>query len=273
MNSVLIRSNWSFLYNDLWMPLSKSKYAPDDMFNELFRYASRKLRVEPKAEILNDLKLAKQEFKKLPTPIDEKTCLVLLEGYYDEVFSEFNPALKEKYRFKLQEFIVRHNLRYFLTPDCRIRLSLVGLIVSQYASLKKTVSTNPLRDSCLIALEKNIGLLKEDTIEENCIQKANNLLEGVAIDKTTTIGANTFGRAINGCRDCFPHQALIDSAKKFYEFSSDFPNLRHGGIAQNPGVFRGLKKDDAILSISFAVLLASFIVDNDASQKILMGDF
>ena len=148
----------------------------------------------------------------------------------------------------------------------------MGLIISQYASLKKAVSATPLRNNCLLSLEKNIGLLSEDTIEENCIQKANNLLEGVTIDKTTITGANTFGRAINGCRNCFPHQALIDSAKKFYEFSSDFPNLRHGGTTINPAQIRELKKDDAILSISFAVLLASFIADNDASQKILLGD-
>jgi hypothetical protein len=272
MNSFLFRSNWSFLYNDLWIPLSKSKFAPDDMFIELFRYASRKARSEPKTEALSDPKLAKQEFKKFPTPTDEKTCLAILEGFY-EVLSDFNPKISEKYRSKLQEFIERHNLRYFLTPDCKIRISLVGLIVSQYASLKKAVSTTPLRNNCLLSLEKNIGLLNEDTIEENCIQKANNLLEGVTIDKTTIPGANTFGWAVNGCRDCFPHQALIDSAKKFYEFSSDFPNLRHGGTAINPAQIRDLKKDDAILSISFAVLLASFIADNDASQKILLGDF
>jgi hypothetical protein len=271
VNSFLLRSNWNFQYNDIWLSLSKSKYAPDDMFIELLRYASRKLRLEPRTEALNDPKLAKQEFKKLPTPIDEKTCVAILEGFY-EVLSDFNPVLSQKYRSKLQEFIERHNLRYFLTPDCNIRLSLVGLIVSQYAALKKSVATKPLRNNCLLSLEKNIGLLNEETAEENCIRITNNLLEGVTVDKTTIRGARTFGAALNGCRNSFPHQALIDSARRFYDFFSDYPNLRHGGT-QNPARIRDLKKDDAILSISFAVLLASFIADNDASQKILLGDF
>ena len=274
MNSVLIRCNWNCLYTDLWLPLSKSKFAPDDMFIELLRYESRKLRLDPKEEALNDPILAKLEFKKLSTlltPINEKTCITLLEGFY-AVLTDFNCAISKKYCSKLQEFIESHNLRYMLTSDCKIRLSLAGLIVSQYAALRKTVSLVPLRNNCLIALEKNVGLLNEETAEENCIRIANNLLEGIAIDKTTN-GADTFKRAVNGCRDCFPHQALIDSAKSFYDFSSDFPNLRHGGTARNPLQIRPLKKDDAILSISFAVLLASFIVDNDASQKILMGDF
>jgi hypothetical protein len=244
------------------------------MFIELLRFGSRKLRLEIRAEALNDQKLAKQEFKKFSTslsPMNEKLCINLLEGFYD-VLSDFNTSLGTIYRNKLQNFLETRNLRYFLTPDCKIRLSLVGLIVSQYAALKKSVAEKPLRSTCLITLEKNIGLLKEDAVEENCIQKANNLLEGIAIDKTTISGANTFGWAINGCRNCFPHQALIDSAKKFYEFSSDFPNLRHGGVTQNPSFIRNIKKDDAILSISFAVILAAFISNNDASEAILLGN-
>jgi hypothetical protein len=146
------------------------------------------------------------------------------------------------------------------------------LIVSQYALLKKSVSTNELRKDCLVELEKNVGLFHEDTAESNCIRVANNLLEGVTVDKATN-GATTFGRALDGCRSIFPHQALIDSAKSFYEFFSDFPNLRHGGTTLNPRQIRNIKKDDAILSLSFAVLLSSFIADNNTAQAILEGDF
>ena len=116
------------------------------------------------------------------------------------------------------------------------------------------------------------GLFQEDTAELNCIRAASNLLEGVTIDKATD-GSNTFGRALNSCRTIFPHEAVIDAAKKFYEFFSDFPNLRHGGTTLNPKQIRRIKKDDAILSLSFAVLLASFIADNDTAQNILEGNF
>jgi hypothetical protein len=61
--------------------------------------------------------------------------------------------------------------------------------------------------------------------------------------------------------------------ERFYEFSSDYPNLRHGGRQANQRQIRALKKDDAILALSFAILLVSFIADNNAGQAILSGDF
>jgi len=267
----LIRSSWHLLWGNVWFPLSKKSYAPENMFLDLYTYEYKKLKLKITKEVYDNPKLAQEEFKIRIVPIQEKACVALLEGFYD-VLSNMDARLCRDYRNLLDKFFERYNLRYFLTADCKIRLSLVGLIVSQYAVLKKSVSTNQLRKDCLVDLEKNVGLFHEDTAESNCIRVANNLLEGVTVDKATN-GANTFRRAIDGCRNIFPHQALIDSAKSFYEFFSDFPNLRHCGTTLNPRQIRNIKKDDAILSISFAVLLSSFIADNDAAQAILEGNF
>ena len=271
MNSFLIRSCWYHLWGNVWSRLSKKSYAPENMFLELYTYEYKKLKLKIVKEVYDNPKLAQEQFRLGIVPIHEKTCIALLEGFYD-VLSNFDAKLCRDYRNLLNRFIERYNLRYFLTADCKIRLSLVGLIVSQYALLRKSVSTNQLRNDCLVDLEKNVGLFQEDTAESNCIRVANNLLEGVAVDKATN-GATTFGRALDGCRNIFPHQALIDSAKSFYEFFSDFPNLRHGGTTLNPRQIRNIKKDDAIFSLSFAVILSSFIADNDASQDILDGNF
>jgi len=256
------------VYREIWLPLSKSALAPPDMFIELLGYATTKLGFELKVEALNDPKLAREEFKKLSTPPDEKTCLLLLEGFYD-VLSTFDTDINKKYYSKLKEFIENHNLGYSLTTDCKIRLSLTGLLVSQYASFRKSISANITRSQCLNELEINIGRLSEATAEGNCIRIASNLLEGITVDKTTN-GEPTFGRAIDGCRNLFPHESLVESAKNFYKFFSDYPNLRHAGTFRRK--IRELKKDDAILSISFAVLFASYIAENDASQAILSGD-
>lgn len=227
MNFGLSRFNWDRLYREIWAPISKTKSSPADMFIELYRYASKKLELDPNIEALNDQKLAREEFKKLPTPNDEKTCVILLEGYY-EVLSQFETDIKDRYYLKLKDFIEEHNLRYSLTSDCKLRLSLTGLLVSQYAALKRAISARQLRNECLRELEINVGRLSDDEVERNCIRAASNLLEGIVVDKTTN-NETTFGRAIDGCEICFPHTALIDSAKKFYKFFSDYPNLRHAG--------------------------------------------
>lgn len=271
MNSFLIRSNWHFLWRNVWSPLSKKSYAHENMFLDLYTYEYKKLKLKIVKEIYDNPKLAQEEFKLRIVPIQEKTCIALLEGFYD-VLSNFDARLCRDYRNLLDNFIERYNLRYFLTPDCKIRLSLVGLIVSQYAMLKKSVSSNPLRRDCLVNLEKNVGLFHEDTGEANCIKQANNLLEGIAIDRANN-GTETFGAALGGCTNCFPHSALIGSARAFWKFSNDFPDLRHAGTRRNPRLIRPLKKDDAIITLSYAVILSSFIADNNASQAILDGNF
>ncbi len=157
---------------------------------------------------------------------------------------------------KLKDFTEKHNLRYFLTSDCKLRLSLTGLLVSQYATLKRAISARQSRNECLRELETNVGRLSDDEVERNWIRAASNLLEGIVVDKSAN-NATTFGRTIDGCENCFPHRALIDSAKKFYKFFNDYPNLKHAG--RQALKIRDLKKDDAILTISFAVLFASYI--------------
>lgn len=271
MNSFLLRYNWGLLWKDIWATLGKKTYAPDDMFNELYGYECRKLKLKASEEALNDPKLAKKEFKRLVVPHDERTCIVLLEGFFETLSDFKEERVSCDYRNLLEKFIEQHNLRYFLTQDCKIRLSLSGLIVSQYETLKKAVSDKPLRKHSLISLEKNVGLFN-DVAEENCIRVANNLLEGVLMDKAN-VGSDKFSDNLDGCRNCFPHEALLESARKFYKFSNDYPNLRHGGKEKNPMQIRDIKKDDAILALSFTILLASFIANNDAGQSILSGDF
>lgn len=265
----LLHNNWDLLYPEIWIPLSKMLDAPEDMFIELYRYGTTKLKLELDIETLNDPKKARRAFKKITEPSNEEACRNLLEGYYD-VLSEFDSDINNLYYSKLEEFLLRHNLRYILTKDCKLHLSLPGLLLSQYAMLKQTIASNEHRNDCLKELELNVGRLGEDQVERNCIRTASNLLEGIAVDKTTN-NHTTFGRAINGCQNCFPHTALIDSAKNFYQFFSDFPNLRHAGRQVNK--IRDLKKDDAILTISFAILFASYIADNDSSELIFSGNF
>lgn len=250
---------------------------PEDMFVELYDCGCRKLRIRPLDEALNDTKLAKAEFKKKIIPTDEKMCITLLEEFYNTLSDMTERRPSKDYQNLLEKFIVQHNLRYFVTADCNIRLSLVGLIISQYEVLKKSVSTKPVRKHALVSLEKNVGLFNEDVTEENCIRVANNLLEGIMQDKGKTLKgklkSDKFSDSLDACKYCFPHEALLESARKFYKFSNDYPNLRHGGEESNPMQIRPIKKDDAILALSYTILLASFIADNDSSQAILSGEF
>lgn len=266
----LFKTNWGALWREVWTPLSKKTSAPVDLFIELYRFAGEKLGSELKAEALNDPNLAKEEFKRLPCcPSSEKACVDILEGFVG-VLSEFEGDVSQQYCSLLDGFIERHNLRYILTQNSKLRLSLMGLLVSQYSTFKKAISQNEGRLECLRELETNIGNLSDEDIERNCMRIASNLLEGIVVDKTTN-GEHTLGKAIAGCEQLFPHKAVIESVKNFYKFFNDYPNLRHPGTQAQR--IRDLKKDDAVLSIWFAVMFASFLAGDNAFELISLGDF
>ena len=264
----LIKPNWKYVYPEIITPLSKITISPPDLFIELLRYSSKKIGFEPSVDSLNDPKLAREVFIKLPIPATEKICITVLEGYF-EVCSSFSSDFAKKYYEYLKEFIEGRNLRYTLSLDCKIRLSVPGLLVSQYSVLKKALVGNVERERCLKELEVSLTRLNDPEGERNLIRVSCNLLEGIAVDKTTN-GTDTLGRAIPGCRACFPHESLMDSVQNYYKFLSDYPGLRHGG--KRDSGLRKLKKDDAILTLSFTLAISAYLADNDASKAILSGE-
>lgn len=80
-----------------------------------------------------------------------KALMEVFESIKTDV-SAFNVEIYERVTW-LKLVLVCEVIYQLVTRDCKIRLSLVGLIVSQYESLKKAVSTKPLRRDCLISLE------------------------------------------------------------------------------------------------------------------------
>lgn len=166
-NYFLFKANWGLLWREVWIPLCKKQSAPTDLFIELYRFTCEKLGLELKDEALSDPKLAKEEFRGLPCcPSNEKTCISLLEGFVN-VLSEFEGKISQQYCSLLEQFIERHNLRYVLTQNSKLKLSLIGLLVSQYSTFKNSISQNQGRIECLRELETNIGNLGDEEIERN----------------------------------------------------------------------------------------------------------
>ncbi len=267
----LVKPHWRKLNRTVWSSLEKRRSAPLDMYIELLRFARRRLGIQVDAatdEALHDPALAREQFFGLPEPSNESKSIELLEGFH-EVLNEFNPVIAEGYEQELREFIEEHNMRYIVAHSCKLELSIQGLLASQFVRLSNILATNPHVNQSLQQLEATVSKLKEGTHEErNCIGIATNLLEGIARDKTTN-NQTTLGAAIEGC-DVFPHSAVKECVKSFYKFASDYPNIRHSGTAANK--LRELKKDDALLAVSFAIAFGSYVFDNDSSNAILNGE-
>jgi len=267
----LVKHNWKKLNKAVWASLEKRTSAPSDMYIELLRFARRRLgvQVDEATDIaLSDPSLARKDFFKLPEPQNEAKCIELLEGFY-VILQDFRTKIAMGYKESLKKFAEEYNLRYIISEDCKFQLSIQGLLVSQYAKLRKALSGTGHIEQGLMQLEASVSRLKDTRDEErNCIGIATNVLEGIVCSKTTN-NQNTLGTAIEGC-NVFPHDALMRCIKDFYKFTSDYPNIRHAG---NPASkLRELKKDDALLAVAVALAFSSYVFDNDSGHAILQGE-
>lgn len=264
----LIKTHWENLNRKIWGSLEESVAAPYDMYIELLRYLNDKHGFEASWEELNNPELARKKFHEFPNPQDEATCIGILEAFY-EILSQFSTEIAQKYYSKLCQYMEWHNLRYKLTTQCKFRLSLPGLLSTQYTHLQKSISERTERNECLQELENALSKISDADEEKNCIRIASNLLEGLIIDRANRSGI-TLADALNLCNDLFPHNSLKECVKNIYKFSCDYPNIRHPGTPSNR--IRLLKKDDALLVVALTLGLSSFISNNDASGSILSGN-
>ncbi|WXG47000.1 MAG: hypothetical protein WED05_10135 [Candidatus Atabeyarchaeum deiterrae] len=269
----LIRPHWQRLNREIWNSLEKSKSAPQDMYVELLRLVFQQFHVNPNVSApqmatLNDPDLARSVFRKFPIPPDESSCIEFLEGFY-VVLKAFGRNISEKYRLKLSQFLEEHNFRYRLAAECKIELTLQGLLMSQFSHLCKSIASRSERIECLRELQTSLTRLLDTDGEKTCIRIASNLLEGLAIDRSGH-RARTLGPALDNCPDLFPHNSLKDCVKNLYEFFSDYPNIRHSGTPANR--LRDLNKDDALLMIALSLGLSSFMSSSNATQQILGGN-
>jgi len=269
----LVKPNWKKLNKTVWSLLEKRRSAPADMYIELLRFARRRLGIqvdEAADEALHSPSVARERFFDLPEPRSELKCIELLEGFYD-ILREFMTAIADAYRQEVREFVEEYNLRYMVSDDCRFRLSIEGLLVSQYAKLRNALSGNPHIQQSLEQLEHSVWRLKDTRHEErNCIGIATNFLEGIACVRTTN-NQPTLSAAIDGC-NVFPHPAVRQCIKQFYKFASDYPNIRHGHPGTPANRLRELKRDDALLAVYLAVGFGSYVFDNDSADAILEGE-
>src|SRR5262249_934962 len=66
---------------------------------------------------------------------------------------------------------------------------------------------------------------------KTCIQKAAMLVEALASVRPDARG-NNFGALCNSVQ-CWPNPLVREAVKKLYEFSSDFPGIRHNIVRRN----------------------------------------
>lgn len=269
--SILIKHNFGFLFKEIWENFLSY---PPGIYKEIIQYYYENLKydLEGKLEIINDENLASDEFREIPSwPIREAICIKILEGIYNLLKDSYDDQLAKKYIHNLQRIFEEYNLRYIITDNGKIGLSIQGLINSLLLRLRKSIDDKKGSRESLQQLEKSITKLENsDESFRNCMTIASNLMEGTAKDRTNHKFDN-LKRCVDSSSDIFPHKFAKESIKLLYDYLSDYPNLRHAGTEANR--IRNLKMDDASLVTVLAIGYASFLASHDDGQSLLIGEF
>jgi hypothetical protein len=268
----LVLPNWERLNRDLWSSIEKLVSTPLDMYAQLLWYrlplvGKQELEKPKNVEALNNLEKAREVFLNLPWLESEEGALSIVHGYYN-LLRQFPTDISERFRERIDDWITDHNLRYTVTQDCTLRLTIQRLLMSQIGFLRTHI-LNPDTLDALDEIESSLNDLNAPNQVKNCLRAASNLLEGVMSDKTGLQNSD-FNEALNRCHDLFPHKSLKDSLGKIYNFFCDYPNIRHRGNSASR--VRNLKRDDALLMTALISGMATFIVDDNSSDRILKGE-
>ena len=208
------------------------------------------------SEIATNSELSLNHFRALiPSSFESEAKVVtFMESAYD-VFFEFSDLLADRYRLLLCDFVRLHNLRYYVTDDCKIYPTLQGF----FAELCIELEVISRKDSHLGSLYSEFFVafreFKSDQSEgkiKTCFQKLINLIEAISLAHPD-IEAKTLGEACSRL-NTWPHKTIQNSISSIYGFTSDYPGLRHSGNPESK-----LRDLDARDLFSISLTLISYL--------------
>lgn len=251
---------WPEAWQGIWNVLVEGGAVSNDLYCELYRLASvgfkQPVTVEVLAEVICDPANARRCFRALNARSwrSERALLNFLEGVHPLLMDFDGEALANRYFMLLQRFVRKYNLRYDLRRPCTLCPTLPGM----FASLIHDLRGYARRDAHLHALmrdfEESMRDLRFGATDhriKTCIQKQINLLEAIGRAAPGVTGIS-FTDMCNQV-DAWPHDRVRQSLKDLYQFTCDYPGIRHAGSPDNV-----LRRVDMRDMVALSILLAGF---------------
>ncbi len=257
---------WPMSWHEIWAPLEESDDCPPDLFMLLYRDLVDAFATRPEGTLLAAItnnpdrsRLVFQGARPKDFSGDAQLAHFFEEAY--EAIADADDALGERYFSLVEEFLVRHNLRFRLSRPFHFTPYMPGVI----ASIIEDAVDSHAADEHLAALADDVAHALDalsrsgsPTDMKTLIAKSSMYVEGVA---GVAVGAKG-GTLSDHCKafQHWPHQAFKASVQNLYGFCSDFPGLRHAG---NPSAqLREVDLRDSLVVSAIFLALASYFSDN-----------
>lgn len=252
---------WSETRRELWDKLASEVKAPDDLYCELYRELSSALKKKPSveelAEIIDNSVQAREAF--LNTKAEdfdgERALVRFFEKTHEALDDLVGDALANPYFNLLATFIEKFSLRYDLRRPCLLCPTLPGVFNSLVRDLKAASIKDTHLNGLMNDYEEAIRDLRtdcSDTRIRTCMVKQINLLEAMGCS-APGVTAKTVGQICNQV-GTWPHESIKQAMKNLYEFTCDYPGIRHAGTPAN--ALRDIEMRDMI---AMSILLTGFM--------------
>ena len=254
---------WSETWREIWQPLIDHQDVPEDIFCELYRELAKALKsapsVEDLADIIDNPLQSRQAFEQIRSEYlaGERELVAFFEAVHEALEELGADELTDRYFNLLTVFIGKFSLRYDLRPPCTLCPTLPGVFASLVRDLRAITSQNTHLDSLMKDFEESVRDLRIDCSDrriKTSIQKQVNLLEALGRvhpgvkQKTKTLGA------ISKQVKSWPHEEVRLALQSLYNFTCDYPGIRHGGTPTSE-----MRAVDMRDMVAMSILLVGFI--------------
>ncbi len=239
-----LQDAWQFVWAEIWEPLEESEgweqlagesgYTPDELYVDLYLALVKATRKAPQPPVYdataNDPRLARDTLRttRAEKMRSETATARFFESAAEVIAESGNVTLFTDYRNLVDKFLTSRNLRYELLDPFELRSHLPGVFEALMTDVTDATNRHPQVRQALSDFSHAFRSLQRTHVEvdmKTCIHKAAMLAEALASLQPEARG-NNFGVVCDSLT-CWPNLLVRESVKKLYEFSSDFPGVRH----------------------------------------------
>jgi hypothetical protein len=257
-----LRDAWCYTWQEIWIPLEQSEiwsqladssgYTTNELYMDLYVELAKALKKAPQPTVhdvtANNPVLARNALEAL-TPKDlrsETATARFFENAAQVIAESGSNELSDEFGRLIAGFLQSRNLRYELLAPFELRSRLPGVFEALMLDVVQATQQHPQLAQALLDFSHSFHLFQRTHAEpdiKTLIHKAAMLAEALASNVPEARG-NNFTKLCDSI-DCWPNPLVREAVKKLYEFSSDFPGIRHNIIKRNAS--RTLELRDAVL--------------------------
>lgn len=294
MRGEFIRA-WSYMWPEVWQRLAKHPGAGEEIYCEIYeaierlpgRLAAGEARPsvfrtpadeEEDLRLRNDPEVAAKFFERLSGRHfkSEVEAIRAIERVAEWLDEEYPPLVAGRFGAIIKGFVLRHGLHYRLSETISFRPSVAGIVCGVVQQLEEMGDADEPFGELISEAEEAFDDLRDRPTEariKSCITKQMNVAEALARKHCQTNGIqvmqwrrgqqvvvpNPALSAMSNELGTWPHSEVKNCLKKYYEFTNDYPGIRHPGNRQ--AAIRPLGLRDAIAGLLLTIGFASYLTD------------